>query len=181
MEYVRIPKDRVGVLIGKDGSVKADVEKRLGVKLGVNAEEGVVIVENVSGEVLAEWKARDIVKAIARGLSPEKALKLCSDDYVLELIELPDVVGRSDKAIARQKGRLIGKGGKAREYIEEMTGAYVSIYGKTVALVGELDEVALAKEAVLMLLQGMPHGVVYKVLEKKRRELREKKVGLWKT
>lgn len=181
MEYVRIPRDRIGVLIGKDGSVKTDVESRLGVKLDVNAEDGIVTVENVSGEVLAEWKARDIIKAIARGMSPEKALKLCSDEYVLELIELPDIVGRSDKAIARQKGRLIGKEGKTRQHIEGMSGAYVSIYGKTVAIVGQVDEVALAKEAVLMLATGLPHGVVYKVLEKKRRDLKEKQLGLWKT
>lgn len=180
MEYVKIPKDRVGALIGKDGSVKTDIEKRLSVKLDINTDEGFATVENAGGDILAEWKARDIIRAVARGMNPEKALRLCSDDYVLELIELADVVGRSDKAITRQKGRLIGEGGKTREYLEEMTGAYVSIYGKTVALVGVPEEVGLAKEIIMMIATGIPHGVAYKVLQRKRRELKEKQMGLWK-
>jgi ribosomal RNA assembly protein len=181
MKYVKIPQNRVGVLIGKEGSVKAEVEKRLGVKLKIDAEDGVVSIENVGGDVLAEWKARDIAKAIGRGMSPEKALKLCSDEYVLDLIELPDIVGRSPKAISRQKGRLIGKDGKTRKLIEELTGVHISIYGKTVAIVGESEEVALAREGVLMIARGVPHGVAYKVLERKRRMLKEKRVRLWKT
>lgn len=181
MEYVRIPKDRVGVLIGKDGSVKTEVERRLGVKLDINAEEGVVAVENAGGDILAEWKARDITKAIGRGMSPEKALKLCSDEYVLELIDLPDIVGRSPKVISRQKGRLIGRDGKTRKFIEELSGAHISIYGKTIVLLGETEEVALAKEAILMIARGAPHGIAYKVLQRKSRELKEKRIGLWKT
>ncbi len=181
MEYIRIPKDRVAIFIGKRGSVKAELQKRLGVKLGVNAEDGVVVVENVGSDVLAEWKARDVIKAIGRGINPEKAMKLCSDDYVLELIDLTEVVGRSSKTISRQKARLIGSGGKTRRYIEGSTGVHVSIYGKTVALVGEVEEVAVATEVILMIARGVPHGVAYKVLQRKTRAIKEKKIGLWKT
>lgn len=180
MEYVRIPRSRVGVLIGRKGEIKKEIEERLGVKLTVNAEEGVVTVENVGSDVLAEWKGRDIIRAVGRGLNPRKALRLCSDEYVLELVHLPDIVGRSEKALKRQKGRIIGRDGRTRKYIEEMTRARVAVSGKSVAVLGTPDEVAVAKKAVIMLAEGIPHGVVYRVLQSRARKLKEKRFSLWK-
>ena len=54
---------------------------------------------------LSVWKARYIVKAIGRGFNPEIALKLMDDEMILEIINLPDYVGKSKKAILRQKGQ----------------------------------------------------------------------------
>lgn len=180
MEYVKIPKARVGVLIGKEGEVKKKIEERLSVKLNIDAEEGRVTIENIGEDVLAEWKAKDIVKAIGRGLNPSKALRLISDDYHLEIIELVDLVGKSQKAILRQKGRIIGREGKTRRFIEEATGTSISVFGKSVTIVGTLDEVQVAKEAVVMLATGAPHSVVYTVLQKKSRELKKKRLSLWR-
>lgn len=180
MEYVRIPMDRVGILIGKGGKTKEEIERRLRVQLSIDAE-GLVSIQNQGDDVLAEWKARDIVRAISRGMNPQKAFKLASDDYVLELIELSELVGRSQKALTRQRGRIIGREGKTRKCIEESTGVDMSVYGKSVALIGAPDEVTAAKKAVLMLAGGTPHSVVYKVLQRKARELKEKRTQLWKS
>jgi ribosomal RNA assembly protein len=180
MEYLRIPKKRVGVLIGKEGKTKKEIEDRLQVKIEVDAEEGTVSVENVGEDVLAEWKARDIIKAIGEGLNPLKAMKLKSDDYVLEIIDLEDIVGRSKKALERQKARIIGTNGKARKTVEEYTGADVSVSRKCVAVVGTPERADAAREAITLICRGMPHGVVYKLLQKKSRELKEKDFSLWK-
>ncbi|MEK6976777.1 MAG: KH domain-containing protein, partial [Candidatus Hydrothermarchaeota archaeon] len=64
MEYVRIPLNRVAVLIGKDGGTKQEIEKRLGVVLVIDAKEGVVTIENRGEDGLAEWKGRALVKAV---------------------------------------------------------------------------------------------------------------------
>jgi ribosomal RNA assembly protein len=180
MEYVRIPRRRVAVLIGRKGTVKKAIEKKLKVKLGIDAEDGVVTIENRGDDVLAEWKGRDIVKAVGRGLNPEKAMRLCSDDYILDIIDLQDIVGRSEKALKRQKARIIGREGRTRKHIEEMTKAWVAVSGKSVTIVGTHDEVAAAREAVVMLAEGIPHGVVYRVLQNKARKLKEKRLSLWK-
>ncbi len=180
MEYVRIPRNRVAVLIGRGGEVRKEIEGRLQVRLNIDAEEGVVTVENQGEDVLAEWKARDIIRAVGKGINPNKAMLLCSDEYALDIIELEDLVGRSKKALLRQKGRIIGRQGKTREYIEEMTRASLSVFGKGVAIVGTLDEVQVAREAVIMLASGMPHSVVYKFLQRKVQELKEKRISLWR-
>jgi ribosomal RNA assembly protein len=180
MEYLRISKERIGVLIGKEGLTKKEIEDRLNVKLDVDADEGIVRIGNVGEDVLAEWKARDIIKAIGEGLNPRKAMKLTSDDYVLEIIDLEDIVGRSKKAVLRQKSRIIGSKGKTRRAVEEYTGADVSVSRKRVAIVGTPERADAAREAITMLTRGMPHGVVYKILQKKARELKEKDLSLWK-
>ncbi|MFQ5975666.1 MAG: KH domain-containing protein [Candidatus Hydrothermarchaeales archaeon] len=180
MEYVRIPMERLGVLIGKKGQVKKEIETCFNVKIEIDTEDGSITVENVGEDVLAEWKARDMIKAVGRGINPERAMLLKSDDYVLKIIDLSDLVGRSKKTLQRQKGRIIGRQGKTREFIAQMTGACVSVYGKTIAILGEADEVNLASEAVEMLASGKPHGVVYKVLQRKARDLKEKNIGMWK-
>ncbi len=179
MEYLRIPRDRIGVLIGRQGEVKRRIERELRVKLTVD-REGMVTIENAGGEPLAAWVARDIVRAIARGMSPEKAMKLLSEDYTLELINLSDYL-RTPKALTRQKARIIGTKGKTRRYIESATGTHLSVYGKSVAIIGGYDEVQVAREAVLMLVQGKPHSAVYRFLDRKARELKEKRMlSLWK-
>jgi len=180
MEYMRIPRERIGVVVGKDGKTKKEIEDRLKVVINIDRDGMVTIQKNEKAEdVLAEWKARDIIKAIGRGISPEIAIKLVRDDYFLEIIDLTEIVGRSRKALIRQKGRIIGTKGKTRKFIEEMTGVAISVYGKSVAILGKADELRYAKEAVIMLAEGAPHGVVYRFLERRSRELKQGRLSLW--
>jgi ribosomal RNA assembly protein len=77
MEYTKIPKDRVGALIGKSGETKAFIERKAKVRIKVDSETGEVsISERFKSDPLHVWVARDIVSAIGRGFSPEKALML---------------------------------------------------------------------------------------------------------
>lgn len=175
-EYLKIPKERVGVLIGKDGTTKEHVENMTSIKLDIDSETGsiTIIPTEKMEDPLAVWKARYIVKAIGRGFSPETALKLLDDEFILEIINLPDFVGKSKKAILRQKGRIIGREGRTKEIIHEMTGVEISVYGKTVALIGDMERIQIAKEAVQMILDGVRHKSVYSFLEKKKNELKRK-------
>ena len=178
---VRIPLERVGVLIGPKGSVKAEIEKHLKVKLQIDSETGEVEIfstpEMEDPSLLL--KAQSIVLAIGRGFSPQRAFKLLDDDYMLEIIDLRGLVGRSRKDLIRVKGRLIGEKGKTRRIIEETTGVDVSIYGHTVALIGRHDEMAVAREAVQMLISGSEHSAVYRLLGRRRHELKRERLRLW--
>ena len=76
--------------------------------------------------------------------------------------------------MARYKGRIIGKDGKTREIIVDMAEVDMAIYGKTVSLIGELENVMVAKEAVEMILNGSRHKSVYSFLENKKNERKMK-------
>ncbi len=117
-------------------------------------------------------KAAEVIKAIARGFSPEKALKLLdSEDLILDVIDLSKF-SDSPADLKRVKGRIIGKSGKTREVIEQMSGARVSVYGKTISMIGDAEQLTTTRAAIDMLLDGAPHGAVYSYLEKRRRELK---------
>ena len=178
MEIVTVPQERVAVLIGVRGEAKKRIERRTGARLHVD-EEG--RVEISSKDAFGEYLARDMVKAVGRGFSPDDALKLAEDDYYLKIVDLKDELG-SDKAVARQKARIIGEGGKARRMLEECSDAKVSVYGGTVAFIGLLDEVELASVAVEKLLDGKSHAFVYRLLEHGRRRMKEERIAhMWGT
>ncbi len=56
-------------------------------------------------------------------------------------------------ALSRYKGRIIGQNGKTREIIMDMADVQMAIYGKTVSLIGEMDNIMIAKEAIEMILK----------------------------
>jgi ribosomal RNA assembly protein len=113
----------------------------------------------------------DLVKAIGRGFSPERALIILDDDLVmLDVLDLSKITNtKSD--MERIKGRIIGKDGRSREIMERLSGSKVSVFGKTVAILGYPEQIRVARTAIEMLLDGAPHGNVYSFLEKKHQEL----------
>jgi len=130
----------------------------------------------ISAESMNFIKAMDIVKAIARGFSPEKALLLANDRFALRVLSLCEIVGKSERAIHQKKARVIGRNGSVRANIEKETNCYISVYGNTVSIIGEIEEIALAEEAIEMLLHGANVSTVYKRI--KKRKLMEKKFEL---
>jgi len=177
MLYARIPADRIGVLIGPDGSTKEQLQEATGTQIVVDSETGEVTIDESSARdpVLA-LKARDIVHAVARGFSEERAFHLLDEDAYLEVLDVKDFA-HTKARIAQVRARLIGTRGKTRRIIEELTGVDVSVWGHTVALIGGSFEMAIAREAVLMLLRGSEHKTVYRFLERKRADLKVYQMG----
>lgn len=173
MVYVRMPGERVGVAIGPNGETKREIERRTGTRLIFDSDTGSVNVE-AGEDPIGTLKAGEILKAIARGFSSERAFRLFNEDQFLEIMDITDFVGDSERAVSRLKGRIIGEQGKTRETIERMTETYVSIYGKTVAVIGTAEQLVVVREAVEMLLGGREHSTIYRFLERKRREAKNR-------
>ncbi|MCK4884566.1 RNA-processing protein [Candidatus Bathyarchaeota archaeon] len=180
--YLKIPRDRVGALVGPDGSVKAVIERKLSVGLQVESETGAVQITLLSTaeDPTVLFRAKEVVTAIGRGFAPDHAFRLLDDDeIVFEVIDLREIVGRSPSDLKRLKGRVIGKEGKTRRIIEELSEANISVYGHTISIIGYPDQDSIAREAVSMLIRGSLHGTVYRFLHKKRRELKKQRLQLW--
>jgi ribosomal RNA assembly protein len=178
--YVKIPLERVGAVIGPSGRDKRRIEEACGIDLVVDSETGNVeiIPTPETKDVSILLQVENMIKAIGRGFSPQRAFKLLDEDVYLDVIDLTDYVGRSKNALDRVRGRVIGQNGRSREIIEELTGTYLSVYGHTVSLIGELEDMALAKEAVLMLVKGSFHKTVFNFLYKER-EAKKKGLKIW--
>jgi ribosomal RNA assembly protein len=178
---IKIPKERIGALIGKGGRVKQQIEKRCGVKIEIDSETGdTMIMDNKSADHLEAFRAVEAITAISRGFSPDRAYRLFDDDeLIFQQIDLRDYTGKSPNALERIKGRVIGEGGKARRMIEELSGAYISVYGHTVCLIGDFREVKLATDAIAMLAKGSMHKTVYNMLQGAKRRDKMDRVRLW--
>lgn len=177
MEYayeLKIPKERVAVLIGKNGEVKQEFEEFTSSKIDVDSKEGDVKI--TGNDSIKLYSAREVVKAIGRGFNPEIARLLLKQDYSLEIISLQDYVKNKKNHFERVKGRVIGREGKARGMIEQLTDTFISVYGKTVSIIGDSEGVFLAKKAVESILQGSPHNNVYMFLEKARKRRKEEEL-----
>jgi ribosomal RNA assembly protein len=118
--------------------------------------------------------------AIGRGFSPKKAFSLFDENVNLYIIDLQDFL-RSPSDIQRVKSRIIGTKGKTRRIIEEETMTSLSIYGDTISIIGDIEHLKVAKEAIDMFIRGAYHRSVYRYLNMKRNELREIEMELWKS
>lgn len=166
IDYIIVPKERIAVLVGKKGEVKRRIEKETDTKIKVDSESGEVEItrKTDSKDPFINLKAIEIVRAIARGFSPQKAFKLLLPNIYIEIIDLPSYI--SGKNLNRIRSRIIGRSGKAREYITRLTGTDMVIYGKTVGIIGDEKRINVAREAILKLIEGSPHASVFKFVEK---------------
>lgn len=175
-EYVyelRIPKERIAVLIGVKGSAKKQVEELTRTRIKVDSTEGLVSI--AGKDALLLYGAREMIRAIGRGFNPEIAQQLLKQDYGFEIITLTDYT-KTQNELTRQKGRIIGEGGKSRKTIEGLTETAVCVYGKTVGIIGQLDKVQYARRAIEALLSGSKHASVYRALEKRKKEMKYKEL-----
>lgn len=166
----RIPMDRIGAVIGPRGGAKRKVEKLTASKIEIESETGdVTIIGDDAPQVM---KAQEWVRAVGRGFSPDRAMRLLREDIYLEVLDIRKYIGKSKKRKFEVRGRLIGRDGRARGIIEELSGAAVSVMGNTVAVLGTAEENEIAHTALDMLLHGADHSQVYSFLENSRRRAR---------
>ena len=178
-QVVRIPIERVGAVIGREGASKRFLEGEMGVKLSVDSKEGLVTLKADSPLKTDPFSATRVIEAIGRGFSPQRARRLLDEGAALEVIDLRDYAGRSVNSLERIRGRVIGLKGKSRRVIEELTGCHLSVYGRTVAIIGEGGDVELASDAVRSLATGSQHKTVYNTLQKARTKKKMERMFLW--
>ncbi len=178
-QAVRVPVERVGAVIGREGSTKRSLEADLGVRLGVDSKEGLVTIRSDSGDKGDPFAAVRIIEAIGRGFSPQRAKRLMDEGTTFEVIDLRDFAGSSTKSLERIRGRVIGLKGKSRRVIEELTQCHLSVYGRTVSIIGDATDARLASEAVRQLASGSQHKTVYNELQKARTKRKMERMLLW--
>jgi ribosomal RNA assembly protein len=182
--FIRIPKERVGILVGPEGKTKAYIEKHMKIRLEVDSEDGGVTIKLAKDQDDPSmlFRAKDLVTAIGRGFAPDVAFRLIrNEDSVFDIIDLRVIFDRSETDIKRIKSRIIGSEGKTRRLIEELTEANVTIYGHTVGFIGNYEEADTARQAVQMIIDGCEHKTVYRYLQRKRTEMKKEKMQLWET
>ena len=156
-KIVKIPEERVSKLL----EIRDLIEEKLDVSVKLSGNE-----VTVSGSSIELLKAHNLVMAVGRGFSTDKALYLLQDDFSLDVIEIGEFA-KTQKAFIRLKGRVIGDDGRAKRFIEKNTNCLIRVYGKTVSIIGKSEDLINARRAVIMLLEGAKHGTAYRFLDEK--------------
>lgn len=151
---IRIPKKRVAEVI----NFREEIERIGKVKIEVSDEI------RLSGESYDVFAASSLITAIGRGFDYSEASSLLDDSllYVIPIV-------KDRKNLIRIRARLIGRNGKVRKKIEELTNTKISIYGKTVSIIGKDDDLEKARVAVEKIIEGKTHTIVFKFLEAKNK------------
>ena len=168
-DAIKVPKARIAVIIGEKGKIKRDIQEKTNTIITIDSKEGDATIDGDDG--LNVLLAKNIIQAIARGFNPEIAMRLLEEDMCFEKLELTDFC-RNKNDIKRVKSRVIGTDGKARRMIESLTNTNIVVFGKTVCIIGGLKESALARKALISLLQGSKHGSVYSMVDRERKKKR---------
>jgi len=179
MQEVKIAGSRVGVLIGKGGATKRDLEAKTHTTISIDSKEGLVKVEAGDDNTVLLLRAVEVINAINRGFSPERAFEMIEDeDLLLDMIDLSALTD-GPRQLDRLRGRIIGKDGRAREQIEDMTDVEISVFGKTVALIGYPEQLKTARAAIDMLIEGVPHENVFAFLDRKKKEAKQDMISYY--
>ena len=175
MEHLaRIPQDRIAVLIGKGGETRRMLEKACGATLEIDSKNGEVMADwgDVDADPVVRMKMPDVIVAIGRGLAPKRAVQLIQDEVSLKMYDIREWAGRQPNQTRRMRSRLIGRNGRIRSLIEEISRCEMAIYGSTVLVIGDEDGLALAAPAIEGILRGSEHSTILHGLEQDRKRQR---------
>ena len=167
-EKVYLDKSRIAVFLGKSGSQKRIFEKKFDCKLKVDSNSGEVLID--CEDSFTSFVISNMIHAINYGHSPENALKLEDETYVIDTIDVKDFV-KDQERLKVVMGRIIGKEGVTRKLIEEITKCSVSVKDHYVSVIGPYENTMLVHEALNMLIKGAAHKSLYSFLEKNKEKL----------
>ncbi|MCL4406498.1 MAG: hypothetical protein M1573_02350 [Candidatus Parvarchaeota archaeon] len=113
--------------------------------------------------------AKNAVTAFNRGFDSSISSLLLDDSYDILVLNVNDY-SRSKKRQKELKGRVIGSRGMIKKRIMKETACFIKIQGKTISIVGHVENIGIAHGAVEMILNGAKHDSVFISINKKKLE-----------
>jgi len=152
--YLKIPKNRIGVVIGKNAKDKKELENLTQAKINVDSTTGDITLIRNKSDPFTFYRLEKVIKAIGRGFSPAHAKLLLDNSYSLEIIDLKDFNITSEKAQNTKRGRIIGRQGSMKKYLEDNLDCVISVQGKTISVIGNINKMNSITFAIDSLLSG---------------------------
>ncbi len=138
---------------------KEMLERKLGVKIIIEGKKAIV-----DGEALKEYEAVLVLEAMQFGFSAKKAILLKSENLIFRKLHIKSFTRRKDLSIVR--GRVIGKEGKTKNALENISGCEIMVKDDSVGLIGSAESIEEATTALTNLIRGSKQSNVYRFLER---------------
>ena|SRR3989344_1680111 len=127
----------------------------------------------VEGDALAEYDAKQVFEALNFGFTVRKALLLVQEDFVFKKIHIKEHTKRSLHDVV---ARLIGKHGKSKRVLSDISGCEILINDGEVGIIGESENLLETETAIIHLIRGSKHSNMYRFLEKKLKRKKDDQV-----
>jgi len=147
---------------------KAQIEKKLHIKIDIAGKK-----VTISGEGINEYEASIVLDAINLGFSAKKALLLLDPEIQFRRLNIKDFTKR--KNLREVRARVIGREGKTKRTIEDLTDSTIVVRDNTVGIIGYADSIENTLTALKNLIRGSKESNVYRFLEDMNRFSRQLK------
>lgn len=128
--------------------------------VSIKMEGRKVIIE---GDPIEIMLTKEVIIAFNRGFEEGYAELLFDPEYSLHVIDVSSYSSNKER-IKKLEGRVIGKGGSIKSKIEKMTNTKISVFGKTISIIGSYDEVDKARRIIDSILRGRSFSSAFHAL-----------------
>ncbi|MBM3230289.1 hypothetical protein FJZ22_01375 [Candidatus Pacearchaeota archaeon] len=124
------------------------------------------------GDAVHEYTAELVLQAMAFGFSAKQALQLIEPDTTFKVIAMKHFTRRKDMEDVRS--RVIGKEGKTKRTIENITDCDIIINNNDIGILGSSVQVEAAIVGLGNLIRGTKEANTYAYLERHNTESKQK-------
>jgi len=135
------------------------LEKKLNIKITNRGKE-----VKIDGSPENEYLAEKVIDAIDFGFEYSDAIKIKDEDFEFEKINIKEYTKRQDLVTVR--ARIIGTKGKTLNTIGQLTNCTLELKDNQVGIVGPIETIKNAQDAVILIVQGAKQSNAYRFLEK---------------
>lgn len=152
--------------------VQARLEEKLQIKFVVQGKK----VGFNSDDTVKAYEIEMILEALNFGFDAESALLLTDEEFQFRRLPIKSFTRR--KNMEEVRGRIIGKEGKSKRTVEQISGCAVVIGDKDVGIIGSAENIDAATTGIINLIKGSKHANVYHYLEKSNSEKKKEQSDL---